>query len=47
LNDEEEIIAGFPLKTYYSGILFPERTGINKEVLPDLLIMKTIVKGSR
>jgi hypothetical protein len=43
LNDEEEIIAGFPLKTYYSGILFPERTGINKEVLPDLLIMKTIV----
>lgn len=37
LNDEEEIIAGFPLKTYYSGILFPERTGINKEVLPDLL----------
>ncbi len=37
LDDTEEIIASYPLKTYYSGILFPERTGMNKEILPDLL----------
>lgn len=35
LDDNEEIIASYPLKTYYSGILFPERTGINKEIFTD------------
>lgn len=37
LDDSEEIIAGYPLKTYYSGILFPERTGIKTDSSPDLL----------
>lgn len=35
--DDEEIIASYPLKTYYSGILFPERTGIRTDSYPGLL----------
>lgn len=46
LDDNEEIIASYPLKTYYSGILFPERTGLNKQVLPDLPDDENVIKDS-
>lgn len=37
LDNDEEIIAGYPLKTYFSGILFPERTGIRTDSSRGLL----------
>lgn len=35
LDEKEEIIVSYPLKTYYSGILFPERTVDKSEDNPE------------